>query len=86
MTIIGGVVYMKSMIFEDFWEYLNMFLIFLHEIFFDSKILSSTFDKYQKIDYGCSSYPENEAQNPDFGLYLDIWHFSSCLFRHKPLA
>ena len=55
--IIEGVVYKKLMIFEVFWEYLSEFLIFLHEIFFGSKILLSSCDKHQKLVYGCSSYP-----------------------------
>ena len=65
MTSIGGVVYKKSMIFEVFGAYLSEVLIFLHEIFFDSKILQSSCDKHQKFDYGCSVYPGNEAQSPD---------------------
>ena len=54
MTITGRVVYKKSMIFEVSWAYLSEFLIFLHEIFFGSKILQSTCDKHQKFDYGCN--------------------------------
>ena len=72
MTIIGGVVYKKSMIFKVFGVYLCEFLIFLHEIFFGSKILPRSCDKHQKLDYGCSSYPGNEAQSPDFGHFLTI--------------
>ena len=67
------------MIFKVF-VYLSKFLIFIHEIFFGSKTLPSSCDKHQSFDYWCSSYPGNEAQNPDFG------HFLTCLFRHKPLA
>ena len=72
MTIIGGVVYKKSIIFEVFGVNLSEFLIFLHEIFFGSKILLSSCDKHQKFDYGCSSYPGNEAQSPNFGNFLTI--------------
>ena len=61
VTIIGGVVYKKSMIFKVFGVYLSEFLIFLHEIFFGSQILPSSCDKHQNFDYGCSSYPGNEA-------------------------
>ena len=39
MTIIGGLVYKKSMIFMVFGVYLSELLIFLHEIFFVSKLL-----------------------------------------------
>ena len=46
VTINGGVVYKKSMIFKVFGVYLSEFLIFLHEIFFGSKILTSSFDKH----------------------------------------
>ena len=70
MTIIGGVVYKKSMIFKVFG---GEFLIFLHEIFFVSKILPSSCDKHQNFDYGCSRYPGNEAQSPDFGHFLTIF-------------
>ena len=34
VTIIGGVVYMKSMIFEGFWKYLNDFWYFFTKSFF----------------------------------------------------
>ena len=73
MTIIGGVVHKKSMIFKVFGVYLNEFLIFLHEIFFGSKILPSSCDEHQNFDYGCSSYPGNETQSPDFGDFLTIF-------------
>ena len=69
MTIIGGVVHKKSMIFKVFGVHLSESLIFLHEIFFGSKILSSSCDKHQEFDYGCSSYPGNEAHSPDFGRF-----------------
>ena len=72
MTIIGGVIYKKSMIFKVFGVYLSEFLIFLHQIFFDSKILQSSCDKHQNFDHGSSSYPGNEAQSPDFGHFLTI--------------
>ena len=72
VTITEGVVYKKSMIFEVFGVYLSEFLIFLHEIFFGSKILPSSCDKHQNFDYGSSSYPGNEAQSPDFGHFLTI--------------
>ena len=72
MTIIGGVVYKKFMIFKVFGVYLSEFLIFHHEIFFGSKILPSSCDKHQNFDYGCSSYPGNEAQSLDFGHFLAI--------------
>ena len=61
MTIIGGVVYKKSMIFEVFGAYLREFLTFLYEISFGRKTLPSSCDKHQKFDYGCSSCPGNEA-------------------------
>ena len=69
MTIIDEVVYQKSMIFEVFGVYLSEFLIFLHEIFFGSKILSSSCDKHQNFDYGCSNYPGNEAQSTTFAIF-----------------
>ena len=69
VTITGGVVYKKSMIFKVFGVYLSISLIFLHEIFFGSKILPSSCDKHQKFNYGCSSYPGNEAQSPGFGRF-----------------
>ena len=72
MTIIEGMVYKKSMIFKDFGVYLSEFLIFLHEIFFGSKILPSSCDKHQNFYYGCSTYPGNEAQSPNFDHFLTI--------------
>ena len=72
MTIIWGVVYKKYAIFEVFGAYLSEFLIFHREIFFGNKILPSSCDKNQKFDYGCSTYPGNEAQSPDFGHFLKI--------------
>ena len=51
-TLIEGVVYTKAMIFEVFREYLSDFLIFLHEISCDSKILLSNCDEHQMFDYG----------------------------------
>ena len=54
VTIIQGVIYKKSMIFKVFGVYLSELLIFLHEIFFVSKILPSSCDKHQNFDYGCS--------------------------------
>ena len=72
MTIIGVVVYKKSMIFKVCRVYLSEFLIFSHEIFFGSKILPSSRYKHQNFDYGCCSYPGNEAQSPDFGHFLTI--------------
>ena len=78
---------MKSMTFKVFGVYLSKFLIFLHEIFFVSKVLPSSCDKLQSFDYGCSSYPGNEAQKSRFWPFFDDFgHLSSCLFRHKPLA
>ena len=61
VTIIGGVVNEKSMIFKIFGVYLSEFLIFLHDIFFGSKILPSSCDRHQNFDRGFSSYPGNEA-------------------------
>ena len=75
VTSIGGVVYKKSMIFEVFGAYLSEFFIFLREIFFGSKILPSSCDKHQNFDYGCSRYPGNEAQSPDFGHFWRFWAF-----------
>ena len=60
------------MILEVFGAYLRDFLIFLREILFASKILPSSCDKNQKFDYGCSRYPGNEAESPDFGHFLTI--------------
>ena len=48
-----------------------MFLIFLHAIFFDSKILSSTCPTHQKFEYVCSNYPGNEAKKSPVWPFLD---------------
>ena len=57
MTIIGGMVYKKYMVFKVFGVYLSEFLIYLHDIFFGSKILPSSCDKHQNLNYGWSCYP-----------------------------
>ena len=62
MTIIVGVVNKKSMIFKVSGVYLSEFLIFLHEIFFVSKILPNSCDKHQNLDYGCSRYLETRLK------------------------
>ena len=56
----------------EVFENISEFLIFLERIYFGSKILSSTCDKDQKFDYGCSSYTGNEAQSPDYGCFAII--------------
>ena len=80
MTIIGGVVYKKCMIFEVFGAYLSEFLTFLYEIFFGSKILLSSCDKHQMFDYRCSSYPGNETRSPNFGRFLKILGIFQAVF------
>ena len=72
MTIIGGVVYKKSMNFEVFGTYLSDLFIFLHEIFFGNKTLPSSSDNHQKFDYRYSTYLGNEAQSPEFSCFLAI--------------
>ena len=69
MTITGGVVNKKSTIFKVFGVYLSGFLIFLHEIFFGSKILPSSCDEHQKFDYWCFSYFGKEAKVPILGRF-----------------
>ena len=54
---------------KNFCENLGEFLIFLCEIFFDSNIISTYCDKYQK-NIRCSTYPGSEAQSPDFEHFL----------------
>ena len=54
VTIIWGVVYKESMIFEVFGAYLSEFLIFPHQIFLGSKTLPSSCGKHQKFDHGFS--------------------------------
>ena len=66
------------MIFEVFWEYLSEFLIFIHEVFFDSKILPSSLGKHENVDYESSSYTGNEKV-PILDLFYDLGHCSSCL-------
>ena len=47
-------------------------LYFAERHLFDSKVLPISCDRHYKFDYGCSSYPENEAQIPDFGRFFTI--------------
>ena len=65
MTIIEGVEYKKSMIFEVLGEYLGEVFDISSRNLFGSKILPSSCDKHPKFDYGCSSYSENSI--PNFG-------------------
>ena len=60
-------------IFEVFRACLREFLLLFHELFFDSKILSSSCSRHQKFDYECSSYTGNEAQSPNFYHFQTIF-------------
>ena len=42
----------------------------LHEIFFGSQILLSSYNRHQNFDYWCSSYLADESQSPDFCRFL----------------
>ena len=72
MTIVKGVVYEKSMIFEVL-EHISARFLHSSINLFDSKILPTFCDKYQKFDYECSSYPGSEVQSPDFRRFLTIF-------------
>ena len=67
MTIIGGVVYKKFMIFKVFGVYLSEFLIFHHEIIFGSKILLSSCDKILIMDALLSL--EKRLKVPIFAIF-----------------
>ena len=55
--------------------------MFLHEIFFGSKIVSSCCDRHRNFDYGCSNYPENEARKVAILAFFDkFWVFFKLLF------
>ena len=69
MTITGGVVYKKSMIFKVFGVYLSEFLIFLHEIFFGSKNLTSSFDKYKILIMGALGTLETRLKVPILAIF-----------------
>ena len=38
----------------------------------ESFLAASSCDKREKFDYGCSTYPGNETQSPDFGCFSKI--------------
>ena len=42
---------------------------------FGSKVLPSSCDKIKSFDYGCFSYPGDEAKSPVFGRFLRFWVF-----------
>ena len=86
MAIIEGVVYKKFMTFKVFGVYLSEFLIFLHEIFFCSKILPSSCEKHQILIIGALVTLGTRLKVPILAIFDDFGHFSSCLFWHKPLA
>ena len=70
----GGGPYWRGHIREihDLWSISQRVFDIFREIFFRSKILPISCDKHQKFDYGCSCYPENEAQSVDFGHFYTI--------------
>ena len=75
MTIIGGEVYKISMIFEVFWEYHGDFSIFLREIFFDSKILSSCCDKHHILIMGALLTLKTRLKVPIVAVFWGFWAF-----------
>ena len=76
VIIIREVVYTKSII-QVFSKIFQVVFIFFQKILFGSKILPSTCDKDQNIDYGCSSYPGDKAESPEFDRFATIL----CIFR-----
>ena len=70
-------VYTKSMIVEISWEYLSDSFIFLYKIFFGSWILSSSCDKHQKFDYGCSTLKQGSKI---LAVFDHFWHFRAVWF------
>ena len=67
MTIIGGVVYKKAMIFE---------------VFENISAVARSYKVFviNKFDYVCSSNPGNKACVPVLAVFDDFGNFSSCLF------
>ena len=78
-------VFKKSMIFKVFGVYLSEFVIFLHEIFFGSKTLPSSCDKIKILIKSALVTLGTRLKVPILAIFDDFGHFSSCLFRHKPL-
>ena len=71
LTIIVGW-YTRSLWFSRFLELSQRVFDISSWNLFSSKILPSSYDKHQIFDYGCSRYPGNKAQSPDFGHFLTI--------------
>ena len=61
VTIIRGIVYNNSVIFEVFGNISASFDISSWHIFWYQLLLSSC-DRHQKFHYGCSNYPRNESR------------------------
>ena len=86
MTIIGGVVYKKSMIFKVFGVYLSEFLIFLHETFLVVRSCRVLVTNIKVLIMGALVTLETRHKVPILGIFDNFGHILSCLFRPKRLA
>ena len=72
-----------------FWRFFENISVSVWYFFVKSSLVARSYLVVEiniNLKFRCSSYPWNENQSPYFGLFYDFWHFSSCLFWHKPLA
>ena len=83
MTIIGGLVHIHD--FRGFVRISRRFFYIFLEIFCDSNILSTCI--FFSLIMVAPLTLEERLKFPILAIFLnDYWHFSSCLFGHKPLA
>ena len=79
MTIIGGVVYKKSMIFMVFGVYLSEFLIFLYEIFFLVRPYQVLVININILTMGALVTLEMRLEIPILEIFDDYWHLATSL-------
>ena len=78
-------VYKKSMIVEVFWEYLSKFFIFLHQIYFDSKILIYC-KNIKSLIMGDLVTLKTRLKVLIFAVFYYFEYFSIYLLWQKPVA
>ena len=75
VTIIGGKVYKKSMIFEVFWECLGEFLIFVREIFLVARSYLVCCDNIKSLIKGAPVTLEMRIKFPILAVFWRFWLF-----------
>ena len=74
VTIIVGMVYKRSIIFEAFWEYLGKFLIFFRKIFFVAKSYLVVVININILIMDALVTLETSLKVPILAVFYDFWH------------